>query len=357
MTLEKIFVFLLIFFSLIGGVFLIKKEIAVLRGQSQLALSLQQKIGQIFIIGIEGKTITPETKQLIRNFYPGGVLLLKKNIESKEQVKKLIADLQEISLQASGLPLFIAVDQEGGLISRLDFLPEKTPQSKIETVEQAFQVGLTRGQELRELGINLNLAPVLDTAEPGDFLYERTFQKEAVDTAELAKALIAGQREAGILTCVKHFPGYAGIAFNPEEKLAIVPKIPETSQFREVIPAQPEMAMTSNVIYQEINNGFPFTFSSTSIQFLKENLGEKPLIISDDLSQNSLLNKFSLEDIVGLPIKAGVDALIFSGWRSPVAPAISALQKTVETGQISEQTINQAVLRIIELKKAYAMLK
>ena len=137
----------------------------------------EKKIGQLFIIGFEGKTITPQTEELFKKYRPGGVLLLSKNIESKEQLKSLIQDLQNLSLKEMGLPLFIAVDQEGGLISRIDFLSEKTSQSEIKDIEQAYQIGLNRGQELKELGINLNLAPVLDITEEGDFLLAGLFKK------------------------------------------------------------------------------------------------------------------------------------------------------------------------------------
>ncbi len=324
-------------------------------------LTLEQKIGQLFIVGFEGEILTPEVENLIKTFSPGGVLLLQRNIKSPEQLKNLIESLQEVSLKNTGLPLFIAVDQEGGLISRVDFAQEKTPQSEIETIEQAYQIGLERGRELKELGINLNLAPLLDLAQPGDFLFARAFRKEPSQIGQLAYLVMKGQEAAGILTAIKHFPGYTGIAFNPEEELAVLPKLPEISQFQEAVKnypskpfgigVSPAFVMTANVIYQELDSALPFTFSEKGIQFLQEKLGEQILIMSDDLSQNSLRDRFSLKEIVSLPVKAGVDMLIFSGWRSPVPSAILALQKAVQDGEISEQRINQSVSKILELKQ------
>lgn len=308
-------------------------------------------IGQLFIIGFDGKEVSVEIESMMKKIRPGGVILTEKNIESPEQVKDLIAGLQKISLEETGLPLFITVDQEGTPISRVDFIIEKTGQAEISDPEEAYYVGLWRGKELRTLGINLNLAPVLDIAFPNDFIFQRTFQRTTSYTGLLARALVRGQKEAGILAAIKHFPGYGSITFNPEEKLAILDRLPETSQFEQVVEESPEFVMCSNAIYKEIDLNLPFCFSPQGIQFLKEKLGEDILVMSDDLSQNSLLDKFSLEELVILPVNAGVDILILSGWRAPVEQSISAFQKAVENGQISEQRLKQSVLKIIKMKQ------
>lgn len=309
------------------------------------------QIGQLFIVGFEGKIVTPQLEEFFKKYQPGGVLLLSKNIENETQLKKLNADLQTLSLRESGLPLFIAVDQEGGIISRVDFLEEKTAQFEIETPEQAFLIGQKRGQSLKELGINLNLAPVLDSIQEGDFLFERSFQKPIEEIGQLGKALIQGQKTTGILTAIKHFPGYGTISFHPEETLAQVEQIPEISQFKKAMEANPEFVMTSNVIYKEIDASLPFVFSLDGIQFLKNSLGINVLIISDDLDQNSLLNNFSLKEMVIKPIEAGVDMMIFSGWRSPVEQTLKTFLSALEIGQISETSVNNAVSKIINFKQ------
>lgn len=320
---------------------------AVLEG-----LSLEQKIGQLFIIGFEGKTLTSENKELIQNFKPGGVLLLSKNIGNKEQLKGLIAALQELSLQETGLPLFIAVDQEGEPVTRVRFAKIKIAQSSISNVQQAEFIGSARGRELEELGINLNLAPLLDIAQPADFLFERSFQKQAEEIGELASALIEGQKQGGVLSAVKHFPGYGRISFNPEEKLAIIETVPEISQFQKAMTANPSFVMTANVVFQDKDAGIPFIFSSTSISWLRKSLAFEGIILSDDLSQNSLLNKFPLPELITLPIQAGVDMLIFSGWRLPPSAAlIEAISQAVNKGEIPEERIDKSVLKIIQLKQ------
>ena len=310
----------------------------------------------MFIVGFEGKILTPQLEDFFKKYRPGGVLLLSKNIENKEQLKSLISGLQALALQETGLPLFIAVDQEGGTISPIDFLEETTAQSEIKNIEEAYQVGLKRGQELKELGVNLNLAPLLDfdlpaTPEEKDFIFERSFQKSPLDIGNFSKALAAGQEAAGILTVIKHFPGYGGITPNPEEELATLETTPEISQFKKALEGNPEMVMTSDVIYNDIDSSLPFTFSPKGIQFLKNNLGPKILVLSDDLDQNSLLNKFPLKEIMTRPIEAGVDILIFSGYRLPVEQGLDEFFTAAKQKEVSETKIQEAISRITQLKQ------
>ena len=324
----------------------IKKTIDLIK-----AGTLENQIGQMFIIGFEGKTVTPQLEEFFRKYKPGGILLLSKNIESAEQLKKLTKDLQNLSLRETGLPLFITIDQEGGIISRMDFLQEKTLQSEIEDPDEAYQIGLTRGQELKELGINLNLAPLLDITEETDFLFNRSFQKNAAETGNLAKSLIEGQKTANILTAVKHFPGYGGISFNPEETLAKTETLPEIFQFKKAIEANPEFIMTANMVYKNLDPNLLFTFSPTAIQFLKDNLGSEIIIISDDLAQKYLLANFSLKDIIIKPVQAGVNLLIFSGRAINVSEGLDVFFDTFKKGGVSQSKIKEAISKIIKIKE------
>lgn len=316
-------------------------------------LTLEQKIGQLFLIGFEGKTLTAGLESLLKTVRPGGVLLLSRNIENESQLKKLIEGLQKISLENSGFPLFIATDQEGKPMSRIKWFSEQTSQSKIKSAKEAYQIGFNRGKELKNLGVNLNLAPVLDVTRAADFLYNRSFQKNPEETGLLAKALISGQKTAGILTAIKHFPGYGGISFNPErEGLPALLKIPEISQFKTALLAKPEMIMTSNVIYQEMDSKLPFTLSQKGIQFLKDGLGDDFLVVSDDLSSPVLKNEFSLKNTVISAANAGVNILIIAGFDEPKDPlsAFNFLLEAAKNNEISEEKINQSVSKIIKLK-------
>lgn len=318
-------------------------------------LTLEEKVGQLFLIGFEGKVMSAELKKSFETIRPGGILLLSRNIDSSNQLKNLIKDLQEVSLRETGLPLFVAVDQEGGPICRIGFLEEKTSQSKITDIGRAREVGLRRGKELKELGVNLNLAPILDITNHDDFLYKRSFQKGVEETGILAKSLISGQKEAGILTAIKHFPGYGGISFDPErEKLPVSDKVPEISQFQKAFEGNPEMIMTANVIYSEIDRKLPFPLSSTSIQLLKNKIPGNYLIISDDLSSPVLKKEFSLENSIILAGNSGVDILLVAGFDEPKDPSLAYdfLLKAAQSNKVSQEKIKESVLKIIKLKQA-----
>jgi len=315
------------------------------------SLTLENKIGQLFVIGFEGTTLTPELKELFKKYKPGGVLLLSRNIENEEQLRQLIKDLQGLSLNETGLPLFVAVDQEGGIISRVNFAEEQTPQAKIENTDHAFLIGQKRETELKELGINLNLAPVLDITQESDFLFNRSFQKEPDTAGLLAKFLVLGQKAAGALSVIKHFPGYEGITFDPEEKLAEIELLPEISQFKKAMEANPDFVMTANVVYKNLDPKLPFTFSPIAIQFLKDSLGENVLIISDDLAQNYLLENFSLKEVVVKPVEAGIDLLIFSGWEIETVKGLEAFHSAFNNGEVQIIKVEDTINRIIQLKK------
>jgi len=339
------------YFILTGSFGSMEQVIEELKEPAAPPSELIDKIGQLFIIGFQGKTVTPQLEDFFKKYKPGGVLLLSKNIESSTQLKSLTEQLQSLSLRETGLPLFIAVDQEGEPMSRIGFLSEKTAQSALVDTDGAYNVGFNRGKELKELGINLNLAPVLDDMQAGDFYFNRAFQKVPELAGQLARSIILGQKEAGILTAIKHFPGYAGVTFNPETSLAKI-SLPETSQFTKAAEAEPAMVMAANAIYQEIDSSLPLTFSAQGVQFLKSTLGSEILIISDDLAQNSLLQNFSLEEIMTKPIDAGIDMLIFSGWRTSVEQGLDTFWEAVLNQQISEQKINDIVSKIIQLKES-----
>lgn len=318
-------------------------------------LSTEEKVGQLFMIGFDGITLTSEIKNLFKVVRPGGVILLSRNIHDANQLKKLIRDLQNLSVEESGLPLFVAVDQEGGLVRRIQWIEDEISQAGIKNNDQAYQTGLKRGGELKSLGINLNLAPVLDITQKSDFLYNRSFQRSPEITGDLSKGLILGQKDSGIFTTIKHFPGYGGISFNPETvKIPIVSQIPEVSQFQKAMEAQPELIMTASVIYSEIDEKLPFTLSLNGIRFLKEKIKGDFIIISDDLSSKVLRENFSSENQIILGKKAGVDILLVVGWNQlhqDQLDAFNTLLKAVQEKEVDEKQINDSVFKIIKLKQ------
>lgn len=327
-------------------------------------LSYEEKIGQRFIVGFQGTSVSPRLKGKIKELNPGGVLLLGRNIQDKKQLKELVNDLQGIALKDTGLPLLVAVDQEGEPLCRIDWLNCVAP-SAIEKKGRAYEVGLKRGKELKELGVNLNLAPVLDKSYPGDFVYPRTFQadnageetkvlrsngektKALRSSGELAKSFIFGQRK-NVFNALKHFPGYTTIDFDPErKKLAELDFVPDIEQFEIAMEANPAMVMTSNVIYDEISQ-YPLTMSADGIDFVQEKL-HPGLIISDNLSSPVLKSNYGLKSVVRKSVKAGVDILLVAGFGEPIDPERAI--KHLREEEVNNEQLNKSVLKIIKLKQ------
>jgi beta-N-acetylhexosaminidase len=308
-------------------------------------LSLEQKVGQLFLIGFQGTAVTPELEQLFAAVHPGGVILFGRNIESEAQLARLISGLQALARADSGKPLFIAIDQEGGEIVRIDWLGDDTPQSQVTSAAQAYDLGLARAQGLAGLGINLNLAPVMDMGVPGDFLarYGRTFPGSAQEVGELGRSF----------STAKHFPGYGGINYDPEnERLAVVPDLPEISQFQVAAEAEPEFVMTANVVYSELDPELPFTLSPTGISYLKNNVIGDYLIVSDDLATKVLKEAYGLKGTVTRAAQAGVDVLLISGHEAgDVQAAFAAATAAVRGGAIAEEVIDERVTRILHVKE------
>ncbi|HEX9722054.1 MAG TPA: glycoside hydrolase family 3 N-terminal domain-containing protein [Candidatus Paceibacterota bacterium] len=316
------------------------------------SLSFEQAVGQVLMIGFNDATLTPELTELMRRLQPGGVLLLSRNIRSTEQLRQLTRDLQRTSLEYSRLPLFIAVDQEGGDISRVSFGKEKTAQADINDANQAYVVGQERAEELKYLGVNLNLSPVLDITRPEDFLFGRTFQAEGSETGRLAKALVGGQQDGGVLSTVKHFPGYGNIVFNPEQTLAAVREFPDISPFVVAFPASPEFVLLSNVIYADFDPGKPFPFSEKGIRMLRDQMGFQGIVLSDDLVQPALLDNYSFQEIVSLPLEAGVNMAMFSK-QAYATDAYNTLLAQAEENSDLKRNIETSAAKILEAKKQF----
>jgi beta-N-acetylhexosaminidase len=212
----------------------------------------------------------------------------------------------------------VAVDQEGGIVSRVPWA-ESTGASDLEDLDEAFLVGEKRARDLKEVGVNMNLAPVLDSNGEDDFLFNRSFQKDQDDSLAIAQGLILGHMQEGVIPVPKHFPGYDAVLVHPE-KMAIpkVRHIPDTSFFHNLFQEIPlPFAMISHVIYEDFDSVAPFPFSPQGIQLFKKDLGSEVLVISDDLLSEPFVSEYKLLDIGIFSIQSGVDILLVAGYPDP----------------------------------------
>jgi beta-N-acetylhexosaminidase len=331
-------------------------------------LSLEQKVGQLFIFGFGGKKVTPLIENQIRTLKPGAFLLFGRNIQTLKQTSELNSELQQTSLKYSRLPLFLAVDQEGGNVSRIHTSPSLPSAYTIGNTNEptlAFQAGKVTGDMLRTLGFNMNLAPVLDITDDklNSFVGTRSFSESPHKISSMGVAFAQGLSEAKILPIAKHFPGHGPIALDTHQ---MTPKrnISSSELFAsDLIPflqfANSNFSsgiMVAHIAFPNIDKSeLPATYSRKMVtDILSQQMKYKGLIMTDDIEMAGANSYKRIEDRAVAAIRAGND-LVMVGWsprlqRRAVAAVIAAVKK----GTLPMERINQSVRKILALKHEYA---
>jgi beta-N-acetylhexosaminidase len=314
------------------------------------SMTLDEKIGQLMIIGFEHPYVDAHIKKMITQYHIGGINLLGRNITGEAQTKKLMADLQALS----STTLFLATDQEGGTVTRFKFLKELTPQSKITDREMARRVAEARGKELMNLGVNMNFAPVLDyVTDPTSYLYTRTFATTSESIAEMGEEMVEGYTATGVVSVAKHFPGYGNIKPDPHKNTATVNISAEELEkflysFKYGIEHGAEAIMTAHIIIPSVDSK-PATLSSKFLtDMLRDDMHFEGVIITDDLEMVSAGT--STERLAVASIKAGADMIISTYTTTKHVLIFNALKKAVETGEIPLERLDASVERILRLK-------
>lgn len=320
-------------------------------------LPLQKRIGQLMIFGFATTTPDAHILWLIKEYGVGGVNLLKRNVRDAEQIRNLAKALQAHMMEAGLPPMFIAVDQEGGTVVRFPFLSELTAEKDIKSELEAFRIAQKRGMELRNLGITMNFAPVLDYVPDAEaYLYDRTFATTTTVAANLGVAMANGYWSVGIIPVFKHFPGYGTITDDPHKKETADGTIFITESlepFRLALEKLPRIPlMTAHVVYGGIDT-LPATRSQKFLtSILRNEWGYDGVIITDDIEMQAARGKekLSVEDIAISSFKAGADMIISTYTTALHEKIIEAVEGAVISGRLSENRLNQSVLRVWRLK-------
>jgi beta-N-acetylhexosaminidase len=325
--------------------------------------SLPQKIGQLFMVGFEGTAVTPPLRAWLERFGWGGVIVFGRNVESPAQLAALTRGLQEVAQSSSGLPLLVAVDQEGGRVARLKApftaFPSAAAVGQVDSEELAFEVGCALGRELSAVGINMNMAPVLDvlTNPANAVIGDRAFSSDARRVACLAKALMRGLHAAGVLAVGKHFPGHGGTLLDSHLTQAVCERTGDQLQdsellpFREAIAAGIAAIMTAHVVYPAWDAQRPATLSPPILTgVLRERLGFQGVIITDDLGMAAVSEALPWEDVPVQALRAGAELLLICHQRQRQEHAYVRVLAAVRDGELPEHLVDRAVSRIRELK-------
>ena len=327
-------------------------------------MSDADKVGQLLMIGIHGKTLNDDAKFMINEYRVGGIILFDRNMESKDQVKSLIADINKTGKSAGLTPLFIGIDQEGGAVARMEDQLIKVPPAEElgkEPIEQAVSLAKQSGTELKDLGFNINFAPVADLG----LTYGRSFSTNPDEVVRYASAVGKAYDEAGLWYSYKHFPGIGKTDVDLHADTSVVPVSKETllnedtKVFVDLIKqSKPNTyaIMVSHAMYPQIDPDHPSSLSKAIItDWLRKDMGYNGVVVTDDMDMGALAKHYTFGDMAVQSILAGSDILLVCHEYEHMQEAYNGLMKAVKDGRISKERLDESVKRILLMKMSRGM--
>jgi len=326
-------------------------------------MTSRDKIGQLFMVGFLGTSVTPDLASFIKEYKPGGVILFARNLESVEQMVDLTNDLQACSPHS---PLVISIDQEGGRVSRLPkgftIFPPCGLLGRCNSAELAYSAAATIAKELRAVGVNMNMAPVLDVNSNPDnpVIGDRSFGATPDVVCEMGSATVAGLQENKVAACGKHFPGHGDTSTDSHKELPVVEaqrerlEAVEFPPFRRAVKQGVASMMTAHVLYQALDPELPATLSPAIItDFLRRELQYDGVVLTDDLEMHAIIDHYGVEDAAIRAVLVGCDVLLICQDRNREIAAFEAVEKAAASGSISIERLDQSVARIARLKDRF----
>jgi beta-N-acetylhexosaminidase len=319
-------------------------------------------IGQHFVLGFEGREVSPGLAALLRDWVPGGVILFGGNLGSPAEIAALTEALQA----AAPVPLFIAVDQEGGRVARLGppatQWPSPSRMAAGGAPELTYEVARAMARELRALGITMNLAPVLDVlTEPANpVISSRSFGAEPRVVAQHGSSYARGLLDEGIVAIGKHFPGHGDTIVDSHLALPLVPHDLPRLFAVELVPFVAAVAagipglMTAHLLVPALDAEWPATLSRPILTgLLRERLGFSGLVMSDDLLMRGITDRVSVEEAAIRFLDSGGDLILICSDEARQRAALDAVAEAVETGRLPEARISASRGRITAVKARY----
>ncbi|MBZ9687075.1 glycoside hydrolase family 3 protein [Clostridium estertheticum] len=330
-------------------------------------LTLDQKIGQLLLVGFPRSVLNEDFKELIKNYHIGNVIVFQRNIKDSLQLAGLDNSIQKLMDKHNSVPAFIGIDQEGGMVTRLfkkaTFFPGNMAIAAGIPWEEAFELGAAVGEELHDVGVNMNFAPVLDVNNnPGNpVIGVRSYGDSPERVAQYGKHLYKGLQSEKVLSCGKHFPGHGNTNVDSHFGIPIISsdlselKKVELVPFIEAINSGIDGIMTSHILFSALEkNNLPATLSKTILTgLLKEELGFKGLVITDCMEMKAINDNYGIEDAVIKALNAGADLLCISHTKELQIGAFNAIKKAVEAGIISNESLDSKVEKILYFKEKY----
>lgn len=322
------------------------------------SMSKTEKIGQMVMIGIQGTKVDDDSLYMLNQYHMGGVILFDRNMKSPEQVKQLTSDLQAQSNEK--VPLFIGIDEEGGDVVRMaEKLTPPPSQKEIGAtgdIEQAKTWAIKTAKSLKEMGINVNFAPVADVGSND----KRSYSTDTNTVIDFVRAATKGYQQENIIYSLKHFPGIGKGKVDSHIDSSSIDVVKEVLMTEDILPFKTIIdenepndyfILVSHLKYPALDEEYPASLSSKIMtDLLRNKLGYKGIIITDDMEMGAVANHNDFRSIGVNAVKAGADIVLVCHEYEHQQEVYLGLLDTVNSGEISQERIDESVKRIIKVK-------
>jgi beta-N-acetylhexosaminidase len=337
-------------------------------------MSLDQKVGQVMCAGFEGSELTPQLRRLLEELHLGGLVYFERNVASRPALARLSASAQEVARQGGHSALLIAIDQEGGRVTRLraakGFTEFPSPLDVAAGGPDAVRrVAAAMAAELLEVGINVNLAPVLDIcgSNPNNpVISTRSFGSDPWLAAACGVACVEGLQGAGVIAVGKHFPGHGDTTTDSHLTLPVVAHRRDRLEAVEFVPFQAAIAagvagiMSAHVHFPAIEpeSNLPATLSRRVMtDLLRREMGYEGLLMTDSLEMGALATSgYPAPLAAAYALAAGADVLLFNAGYDVLREAHATVVRWVEQGRLHPARLDEAVLRLLAVKQRFGLL-
>ena len=325
-------------------------------------MDVRKRLGELLMVGFVGQEMTADLATHILNLQPAGLIFFSRNIRDPEQLARLTWEIQRLALRELGRPLFLAVDQEGGSVARMGppftQVPHATNLGNSGSELTSHYYGLT-AREMNLVGLNLNLAPVLDVSS-GEVMELRSFGRDPSLVSQCGIAAIGATQAAGIIATAKHFPGLGRTRKDPHQDLPVIAANRDELDrydlppFKAAIQADVACVMTSHTIYPALDPEFPGTFSRAIISgLLRDELDFGGVVITDDLEMGAVAQRYSQGAATVAALKAGADLLLVCNDLQKMSQTAEALSHALDHGFLDPDQLTLSLARVERLRKAY----
>ncbi len=327
------------------------------------AFSDEQSAGQRLMVGFDGTELNPDLKFLIKNLLVGGIVLFARNLINPDQIKRLCSSIQEYARSCGRPPLFISIDQEGGKVARLKEPFTQFPGNpKMKGPEDAIHFARVTATELTEIGVNMNLAPVLDVAPQGinSVMANRVFGHNPMWISELGKVVIDHLQANNIMAVAKHFPGIGRIILDPHDEISDLDVDVDAMQATDLLPFKTAIEnnvagiMLSHIRYPKMDAKWPASLSAAiAHDLLRKQMGYHGVIMTDDLDMGAIKKHYDIKTVLRQILSADIDIALICHKGPDIENAFEEILDAQNRSQSIKAKGMKSLVRIMNLKSKY----